>query len=394
MTHTLNFHSDHESLLSSLEQHATNSLTQKNQDVIESLKRRRIDTSNLPRLEDCYKISLKLGSNIPLERIEKQILEQIDAIAHFITDFQIGTLGQPNTLFQIYEVEIVIDFHIQYALKFELGKFSIQFPYWQLNLLSRQLSYQKIKEIWNRGKHLNKFSPIFRYWWLFNPLSEFRSNLRAMLLLAVDKQILGIDKLFIDLGWMDAGDHKALALKDETKDDNTEDSTQLRNGLLVSVARQKILSFLKATVNEEKLRVNLEQLLKDQDEDTLIKLIASLKKNLVSPSQIEEIIDAGILILKEVIQEEQSQVNVKMFGFVNVGNYHRIDIALNLSSGYLKKYIEVIPRKASIKAVLFGFVNVYTVDDITVKPNFNGVIKFNFETAALEKSLKELKLLA
>jgi hypothetical protein len=83
-----------------------------------------------------------------------------------------------------------------------------------------------------------------------------------------------------------------------------------------------------------------------------------------------------------------------MFGFVNVGNYHRIDVALNLSSGYLNKYIEVIPRKANIKAVLFGFVNVYTIDDITVKPNFHGGMKLNFETAALEKSLKELQLLA
>lgn len=393
MTHTLNSHPNQEPLLSFLQQYATDSLKRKNQDVIESLRRRRIDTDKLPSLENSYKIFLKLGSNIPLERIENQILEQIDAIAHFIADFQIGTLGQPNTLFQIYEVEIVIDFHIQYALNFELGKFSIQFPYWQLNLLNRQLPYQAIKDIWNRGRHLNKFSPILRYWWLFNPLSEFRSNLRAMLLLGVNKQILGIDKLFLDLGWTDAGDRQALALKDEAKD-NTEENNQSRGGLAVSVARQEILSFLKATINEEKLPVNLEQVLKDQDEHTLIQLISSFKKNLASPNQIEEILDAGILVLKEVIQEEQSQVDVKMFGFVNVGNYHRIDIALNLSSGYLKKYIEVIPRKAAIKAILFGFVNVYTIDDITVKPNFHGVMKLNFETAALEKSLKELKLLA
>lgn len=393
MTHTLNSHPNQEPLLSFLQQYATDSLKRKNQDVIESLRRRRIDTDKLPSLENSYKIFLKLGSNIPLERIENQILEQIDAIAHFIADFQIGTLGQPNTLFQIYEVEIVIDFHIQYALNFELGKFSIQFPYWQLNLLNRQLPYQAIKDIWNRGRHLNKFSPILRYWWLFNPLSEFRSNLRAMLLLGVNKQILGIDKLFLDLGWTDAGDRQALALKDEAKD-NTEENNQSRGGLAVSVARQEILSFLKATINEEKLPVNLEQVLKEQDEHTLIQLISSFKKNLASPNQIEEILDAGILVLKEVIQEEQSQVDVKMFGFVNVGNYHRIDIALNLSSGYLKKYIEVIPRKAAIKAILFGFVNVYTIDDITVKPNFHGVMKLNFETAALEKSLKELKLLA
>ena len=394
MTYTLNSNvpSDRETLLSSFQQYATDSLRKKNQDVIESLKRRRIDTARLPNLEDCYKISLKLGSTIPLELIEKQILQQVDAISHFIADFQIGILGQPNTLFQLYEVEIVIDYNISYALSFESGVFSIQFSYWQFKLFNRQLPYQAIKQIWNRGRHINKFSPIYRYWWLFNPLSELRSHLRAMLLLAVDKHILGIDKLLLDLGWNESGDRKALVLKDETKDD-TEDN-KLKDHLVASSVRPKILSFLKATIAQEKLPVNLEQVLQNQDDETLIKLLSSFKANLASPNQLEEILDAGILVLKEVVQEEQSQVDVKMFGFVNVGNYHRIDVALNLSSGYLKKYIEVIPRKASTKAILFGFVNVYTIDDITVKPNFHGGMKLNFETAALEKSLKELQLLA
>jgi hypothetical protein len=59
----------------------------------------------------------------------------------------------------------------------------------------------------------------------------------------------------------------------------------------------------------------------------------------------EELIDAGALSLQEVIHEEQSHVNVKMFGLVNVGNYHRIDVALNLSSGYLRKYVELFQEK-------------------------------------------------
>jgi hypothetical protein len=270
MTHTLNSYPNQEPLFSSFQNYATDSLRKKNQDVIESLRRRRIDTERLPNLEDCYKISLKLGSTIPLELIEKQILQQIDAIAHFIADFQIGILGQPNSLFQLYEVEIVIDYNIPYALSFESGKFSIQFPYWQFKLLNRQLLYPAIKQAWNRGKHINKFSPISRYWWLFNPLSEVRSTLRATLLLAVDKNILGIDKLLLDLGWTESGDRKALVLKDETKD-NTED----KGHLVTSVARQKILSFLKATIKEEKLPVNLEQVLQNQDEGTLIKLLSS-----------------------------------------------------------------------------------------------------------------------
>ena len=55
--------------------------------------------------------------------------------------------------------------------------------------------------------------------------------------------------------------------------------------------------------------------------------------------------------------------------------------------------IEVIPRKTVINATLFGFINVYTIDDITVKPNFHGALHLNFETIALEQALKELQLL-
>ena len=82
-----------------------------------------------------------------------------------------------------------------------------------------------------------------------------------------------------------------------------------------------------------------------------------------------------------------------MWGFVNVGNYHRIDVDLNISTGYWKKYIELVPRKANVKAVQFGFVNVYTIDDITVKPNLHRSVNIDFETAALERSLQELDLL-
>ena len=116
------------------------------------------------------------------------------------------------------------------------------------------------------------------------------------------------------------------------------------------------------------------------------------KKNLADPGQIEELIDTGVFSLQEIIHEEKSKVDIKMFGFVNVGNYHRIDVALNLSSGYLKKYVELVPRKVELKAIQVGFVNVYTIDDITVKPNFHGAMKLNFEAAALERSLRELQL--
>ncbi|EDX77024.1 hypothetical protein MC7420_2027 [Coleofasciculus chthonoplastes PCC 7420] len=199
-----------------------------------------------------------------------------------------------------------------------------------------------------------------------------------MLVLAIQKQILGIDKLFVKFNLLDNGNQKHRAVQGDNQN-----QTELKN---------HAIAFLKATVKEEKLGVNLDLVLENQDDATIAQLLAVYKKNLADIDQMEELIETGTFTLQEKLNEEQSQVDIKMFGFVNVGNYHRIDVAVNLSKDYLKKYVDVIPRKTDIKAVQFGFVNVYTIDDITVKPNFHGALTLNFETAALERALKELEL--
>ncbi len=377
MTQTLNRAQNHEDFLYFFQQYATEALKTQDLNVNESLRRRQLPVTKIRRLEDAYTISFKLGNNIRLNQIKKQVLQQIDAAAYFIRDFQIGVLGQQTSIFHLYEIEIQIERNIRYALAFESGKLLIQIPYWQVNFLGRHISYQQMKDCWNRGQHLPKVSPTRRVWWLFNPIGEFRSNLRSMLLLAVQKQILGIDKLFIKFGLVE--DHHQN-LSEKTGEPKNQSF------------KENAIAFLKATVNEDKLGVNLELALKNQDETALVRLLGLFKKNLADPGQIEELIDTGVLTLQEVIHEEQSQVDIKMFGFVNVGNYHRIDVALNLSSGFLKKYVELVPRKAEVKAIQFGFVNIYTIDDITVKPNFHGAMSFNFETAALERALRELQL--
>lgn len=386
MTHTIEQPKTYQEFLELFHDYAATLLRIQDQEVKEALRRRQIASDNLPSLGDAYKISVKLGATVPLERIEQPLLQQLEAAAYFIKNFHIGVLGQRTSLFQLYEIEFVIDTNIKYSFSFEAGKLLIQIPSWKISVLNRYLPYEKIKTLWNRGKHLDKASPFRRAWWVFNPIGEFRSNLRAILLLAVQKQILGIDKLLVELGFADVGDRESLALKDASGEIEIKDRT------LPSASRNALITFLKTTVNDEKLGINLDLVLKNQDDETLGRLLGLVKKNLADPGQIEEILDAGVLTLQEAIQEEQSKVDVKMFGFVNVGNYHRIDVALNLSSGYLKRYIELIPRKAELKAIQFGFVNVYTIDDITVKPNFHGAMKLNFETLALERALKELQL--
>lgn len=374
MAQALNQTQNPEASLDVFQHYAAESLQNHEQEVREALTRRHIPLINVQSLGEAYKISLKLGDDISLKSIQKTVLQQIDAAAYFIRDFQIAVLGQRTSVFHLYEVEIQIERNIKYSLRFESGKLLIQLPYWQVSFLNRHLSYQELITEWNRGKHLSKGSPVRQLWWLFNPIGELRSNLRAMLLLAVQKRILGIDQLFVKFGPLDVGEYPKA---DVMGSQNFKDSA---------------IAFLKQTVDEDKLGLNLDLVLKNQDETTLAQLLGLFKKNLADPGQMEELIDAGTLTLQEVIHEEQSQVGIKMYGFVNVGNYHRIDVALNLSSGYLKKYVELVPRKAEVKAVLFGFVNVYTIDDITVKPNFHGAMKLNFEAAALERALREIQL--
>ncbi|MBE9126070.1 MULTISPECIES: hypothetical protein [unclassified Coleofasciculus] len=378
MAQNLDRSKTYESFLTYFAQYAQDFLRTQNQEIKESLMRRQIPLSKIPPLEQACKISLKLGEKLALNPIKKKLINQIEAAAYFLRDFQIGILGQRTSVFHLYEIEIQVDNNLHYALTFESGKLFIQIPYWQMLFLDRYIPYQKLKALWNRGAHLPKLSPARRVWWLLNPIGELRSNLRSMLLLAVQKQLLGLDKLLVKFGLVDGEERENLPDGDGHPEGHR--------------FKDSAIAFLKATVNEEKLGVNLELVLKERDEATLAQLLGVFKKNLSDPGQMEELIDTGALTLQETIEQEQSQVDIKMFGFVNVGNYHRIDVDLNISAGYMKKYVEVIPRNADIKAVQFGFVNVYTIDDITVNPNFHGAMKLNFETAALEQALKELEL--
>jgi hypothetical protein len=389
MTRAINQSKTAEDLLEFFQQYATELLRRQNQEIGEALRRRNIDTGTIQPLEKAYSISFKLSNIISLESIKAQILQQIDATVYFVRDIYIGVLGQRNTLFPLYDVEIIIDKNIKKRFQWESGKLFLYISYINLKLFKSHFSYQTLKDLWSRGEHLDKASPIYKSWWLFNPLGEFCSNLRLMLLLAIERQILGIDRLLIELGIIDIGKEQHLVNQDDSIESNT---NRFKAETKLLSVHQSILTFLKISIKEDKLEVKLEDVLKEQDEETLIRLLNLFKKNLADPIQIQAIINTSLLILKQVIHEEQSQIDIKMFGFVNVGNYHRIDVSLNLSSSALKNYIEVIPRTIGIKVILYGLVNVYTIDDITVKPNFQGALKLDFETATLERTLKELQL--
>ena len=371
-----------EELVVFLAEYARGILKNRDQQVREALARRQVWTDKVLPLDEAYHIYFQPTKNLALKPIKKYLISQIDAAADFLRDFQISVLGQRTSLFPLYEIEFELSDNLRYSYQFESGKFAVKIPYWQVSSLSRYLSAEKLKNIWHQGRHLQPKSPLYKYWWLVNPMGLFRSSLRSMLMVAIQKQLLSLDQLFVKLGLIEGEQQTTLtSLPSESALDKTDGSFQ-----------QTAITYLRKNAKEDKLGVNLELVLRNQSEKIITNLLKRYKENLTNPDHIEELIDTGTLTLQETINQEQSQVDIKMFGFVNVGNYHRIDVDLNLSAGYLKKYIEIVPRKADVKAIQFGFVNVYTIDDITVTPNFHSAMKIDLETAALEKALQELDL--
>ena len=189
-----------EELTAFFAEYAQGVLKSRDRQVRESLARRQVLTDRILPLDEAYQIYLKPGKNLALKPIKKYLICQIEAAADFLRDFQINILGQRTSLFPLYEIEFYISDNFRYSYQFESGKLAIKIPYWQVSSLSRYLQMEQLKTIWHQGKHLLPKSPLYKYWWLINPIGEFRSNLRSMLILAVQKQILGLDQLFIKLG--------------------------------------------------------------------------------------------------------------------------------------------------------------------------------------------------
>lgn len=360
-------------------EYAQDCLENQNHYLHQALSRRQIPPQKIQPLEEAYQIYITPGRNIPLKAIKRYLIQQIEAAASFLRDFQIGVLGQRTSIFQLHEIEFQIDDCLRQTYQFESGKLLLKIPYWQISSLSRYLNEQKLKQIWHQGVHFPKRSPVRKYWWLINPIGDFRSNLRNLLILAAQKQILGLDQLLAKLNLIEG-----------------QQSTTITPQTILPPSadfRKTAITFLKKSAHEEKLGVNLELVLKNHSDQLITRLLELFRDNLSDPGQIEELVDTGTLSLQQALTQEQSQIDIKMFGFVNVGNYHRIDVDLNWSAGYLKKYIDIVPRQINVKAMQWGFVNVYTIDDITVAPNLHNALKIDFETAALEKALNELGLL-
>jgi len=353
------------SVISELQAYGQDCLRSRNDEVKDALIRRNISPDKVPPLERAYGIVVKINDNLAVDRVRGGLEKQIDAIAQFLTTFHIGILGQPTRLMPLYEVELIVEKRRKLKLSFDLGTLTLYLPYGKLR--SRYWNEADLKTAWHQGKHLKNYYPrsLRQLWWLFNPVGVFRFNLRSVVVLAIQKQILGIDRLLMQ-----------ISAPEPEKQGNP------------SEFKSRAIAFLKQNIREDKLGIDLNIALNPYSDRALLQILKQYKENLRDPQNLEEILDAGSFILQDTLTKEQSRINIKMLGFVNVGNYHRIDVELHLSFGYLRKYVQVIPRQTEVKALQLGFVNVYTIDDITVKPNLHTAVKLDIETAALEKTLQ------
>jgi len=358
----------HEVILSGWHKYANLQLQERQLEVAAALDRRGVLKDQIKSLAEAYTINFQVDPSISLKPINRQVCAQIAAAGEFIANFHISVLGQDVGAFQLREVEIRIARGWQKLFLFDSGKLLICLPDgWGMPFFFRGLSYLEMKRLWQQGNPIFPGLKAKVLWQLINPIGYFRSNLRSSLRLAAEQQVLVVDRILTRFGWKSPGESLPS----------------------ISDFKGAAIAYLRSTKANE-LGLNLDLLLRERSETDVAQLLALFQKYLADPQQMEALIEAGSLSLQAEIMQERSQVDIKMWGFVNVGNYHRIDVAVSLSGGYLSKYIQVLPREVQVKAVQVGFVNVYTIDDITVKPNLHRAIAINWEAAALERALEEL----
>lgn len=121
----------------------------------------------------------------------------------------------------------------------------------------------------------------------------------------MDKKILGLDKLLSEYDFVEQS-----GCKSQFSSNKIGDKSSFKHDLAGLQVRTAIIAFLKVMVNKEKMGGNLDQILKEQDETTLVRLLALFKNNLTDSNQIEEILSTGILIFKEMMEEEESKVHI------------------------------------------------------------------------------------
>lgn len=301
--------------------------------------------------------------------------EQAESAAEFLKDFHFRMLGRNLSLFKVRKIRICTNGHSQLdpTLTYDRAKFELTLwigPKQTTNIPVSPLrrnnlhpyTRDQIKQAWDEsdafGKRLftgevldARKNPVRVYWKFLNPVGQVRTALRDGLRSAALLSVKTLKALNEEGG--------AKGLKD------------------------KMLSLLGADGSR----------LDGMDDAALRRLSSSWLEKLEDPKAAEEMAVAALSkSLQAAIESQNTKIKRKQWGFVNVENFHKIDVTLN--TGDIQTYREVVqvPDNLDIDVTQVGFVNVSTTDRVEVSVVLSAMVPARtFEIATLRSLLSAPK---
>lgn len=308
------------------------------------------------------------------DREYKERLEAQAAVAAaFLSDFHFRMLGANVSLLKVRKIKVCTGGRgpAEPTLSFDRARFEltlwigpkqptpIEVPSLRRNNL-HPYSLEELKQGWKDGDAFGKKyvvgdffdarkNPIRVYWKFLNPIGEVRTALRDGIRVAALKSA------------------KAIA------DLRTDGAAGLR---------EKMLDLLE---NDAEVKA--------ADDAKILTLAEKWQGKLESPESSEEMAVAALSkSLQSAIESKNTTIKRKQWGFVNVENFHKIDVSLTV--GDIPQYREMItvPDNLDIDVSQVGFVNVSTTDRVEVDVVLRSFISPRlFEKATLRTLVHPLK---
>jgi len=296
------------------------------------------------------------------ERLEAQAV----SAAAFLSDFHFRMLGSNISLFKLRKIKVCVGSHDVSApsIAYDRARFQLtlyigpkQAPNVPVLPIRRNnlhpYTLDDLKEAWKNGDHFGKKyvvgdffdarkNPVRVYWNFLNPIGEVRTALRDGIRVAALKSASALRALKDSEGAVGLK-AKMLALLGDDAAVGAADAA-------------KILNVTEAWV-------------------------AKLEK----PEAAEEMAFAALSSgLEHAIESSKTSVKRKQWGFVNVENFHKIDVSF--STGDVPQYRETVqvPDNLDIDVTQVGFVNVSTTDRVEVDVALKSFVSAkHFEKATL-----------
>lgn len=310
-------------------------------------------------------------------KYRERLLSQIDEVATFLSDYHFRMFGRNESLFKVRRVNIctIPVLHINPTITYDRLKaeltlwvgpkhapFIPPIPARRNNL--HPWTAKEIKDGWDDGDHWktdislreivdSKKNPIRGYWNFINPIGKTRVLLREFI---KKSAILG---------------HRSLV--------------ELLNARDVVALRKHIASTLGAP------RKSVDE----ATDETIQNVFSQWAAKLISAESGEKMAAGALIscIKKRMVKQEKIGIKRTQIGFVNVENFHKIDVSL--ATGDVLDFSEevVVPETLDIEVTQIGLVNVSTTDKVDVSVALAAMATPEiFQRASLKSVLKALKL--